>query len=98
MRKFLSAVEILDRCSKEEEIKCAFCGGELVEKEVTEEIRLDNDHILVPVTAEVCGECSERYFPEGTIDRLIRLKESLKKKKVKRKEVSRVLELERESL
>ena len=58
-------------------MKCALCGGETVEATVVEEIRVREDHIMVPVKAEVCQDCSERYYPEGTIDYLIDLKERI---------------------
>ena len=56
-------------------MRCALCGGELKKKEVIEEIRQENDHIMVKVKAEVCEQCHERYYASGVVDKLIDLKE-----------------------
>ena len=51
--------------------KCAICGGKVKEREVSEEFRVGNDFIVVEnVTAGVCMECGERYYPPGVVDRL----------------------------
>jgi len=74
-------------------MKCALCGGELVEKEVIEELVVNDDHFLVTVKAEVCQSCSERYYSEGTIDRLLAMKKAIREGKVKGKEVGKVYQL-----
>ena len=60
---------------------CIFCKGNLSRKKVQEEVQVDNDHIVVEVETEVCDNCHERYFPEGTVDYLQRLRRELKTKK-----------------
>jgi len=51
--------------------KCAICGGKVEEREVSEEIRVGNDFVVVKnVAAGVCVECGERYYPPGVVDRL----------------------------
>lgn len=53
-------------------------------------VRSNSKHILVEVEAEVCADCGERYFPEGTIDNLIRIKESASKGELPMKEIGKV--------
>lgn len=74
-------------------MKCALCGGEVLDQEVTEELVVDQDRFLIVVKAEVCQNCFERYYSEGTVDRLIELKEAIKEGKVKGKEVGKVYQL-----
>ena len=73
-------------------MRCAICGGELVHRLVEEEISENNDRIVVKVEAEVCENCRERYYADGIVDKLIDLKERLKKHKVKMHEIGKVYE------
>ena len=42
--------------------KCAICGGKVEEREVSEEVRIGNDFVIIEnVRAGVCVECGERY-------------------------------------
>lgn len=74
-------------------MRCALCGGELIEKVITEDVIEENNHILVKVKAEVCEQCHERYYASGTVDKLIGIKEDLKKDRLKLHEVGKVYEL-----
>lgn len=74
-------------------MKCALCGGELLERTVTEEIREENDYILVKVKAEVCQQCHERYYASGIVDRLIELKENLRKHRLSLHPIGKVYEV-----
>lgn len=74
-------------------MRCALCGGEVREQEVAEELVVNDDRFLVMVKAEVCQSCSERYYSEGTIDQLIKLKEAIKEGKIKGKEIGKVYQL-----
>ncbi|NEP44811.1 MAG: YgiT-type zinc finger protein [Okeania sp. SIO2H7] len=56
--------------------KCPVCGGEMVEKEVTEVVRGGGHTATVKVKATVCQCNGERYFPIETI----RLFENIKAK------------------
>ncbi|MFH2070745.1 MAG: YgiT-type zinc finger protein [Elusimicrobiota bacterium] len=56
-------------------MKCALCGGDIFEKDVTEEIVVGNKHLVLKVKAEVCGNCHERYYASGVVDKLIKVKE-----------------------
>ncbi len=74
-------------------MKCAICGGELEKKLVKEEVEAGSDRILAEVEAEVCIHCGERYFAEGTIDKFIEIKETLKKGKGNFKEIGKVYQI-----
>ncbi len=74
-------------------MRCALCGGELIEKVITEDVIEENNHILVKVKAEVCEQCHERYYASGAVDKLIEIKEDLKKYHLKLHEVGKVYEL-----
>ena len=51
--------------------RCAICGGKVEEREVSEEVRVGNDFVVIEnVRAGVCVECGERYYPPGVVDRL----------------------------
>ena len=51
--------------------KCAICGGKVEEWEVSEEVRIGNDFVIIEnVRAGVCVECGERYYLPGIVDRL----------------------------
>jgi len=69
---------------------CIFCKGHLSKKKVQEEVQVDNDHIVVEIEAEVCDNCHERYFPEGTVDYLQKLRKELKTKKDRFRPVGQV--------
>ncbi|OIO75330.1 MAG: hypothetical protein AUJ85_03410 [Elusimicrobia bacterium CG1_02_37_114] len=75
-------------------MKCALCGGELLKKQVTEEVIEGNEHVVLKVETDVCTNCHERYYASGVVDKLIDIKENLKAKKLKLRLVSseRVLE------
>lgn len=74
-------------------MKCVFCGGNVKEQTVQEEVKAGTDHILVTIKAEVCENCHERYYSAGTVDRLSSLKKVLKEKKSSYKEVGKVYEV-----
>lgn len=74
-------------------MRCALCGGELIEKMVTEEVTDENNHILVKVKAEVCEQCHERYYASGIVDKLIEVKECFKKHSLGLQEIGKVYEL-----
>lgn len=74
-------------------MRCVICGGELTEKEVLEEVREDNSHLLVKVKAEVCLNCGERYYASGVVDKLVELKENSGKHGLKLREIGKVYEI-----
>lgn len=74
-------------------MKCVICAGELKEKDVLEEVREGNNHLLLKVKAEVCVNCQERYYASGVVDRLINIKENFKKRNLKLHEIGKVYEV-----
>ncbi len=69
---------------------CVLCKGKVFKKMVQEDVAVGNDHIVVNLEAEVCENCHERYYVEGTADYLQRLKRDLKSKKDQFKPVGQV--------
>lgn len=69
--------------------KCAICGGKVEEREVSEEIRVENDFVVIEnVRAGVCAECGERYYPPGVVDRLRNIERNImNRKKLKKLDV-----------
>jgi YgiT-type zinc finger domain-containing protein len=62
--------------------KCALCGGKVEEREISEEVRVANDFVVVEnVRAGVCIDCGERYYPPGVVDRLNDIERGLKDRK-----------------
>jgi YgiT-type zinc finger domain-containing protein len=62
--------------------KCAICGGKVEEREISEEVRVENDFVVIEnVRAGVCVECGERYYPPGVVDRLRNIERSIMDRK-----------------
>lgn len=62
--------------------RCALCGGKVEEREISEEVRVGNDFIIVEnVKAGVCVECGEQYYPPGVVDKLRNIERSMVDKK-----------------
>jgi len=74
-------------------MKCVFCGGNLQKKMVEEEVANGSDRLLIKVEAEVCVNCHEKYFPEGTVDQMIDQREIMQRRKSKLQEVGKVYQL-----
>ncbi|MBI1744305.1 YgiT-type zinc finger protein [Candidatus Acetothermia bacterium] len=72
---------------------CALCGGSVRLQQVQEEIVVGTDHYLITVRAEVCQHCSERYYSERTVERLIQLREAIKQGRLRGQAVGQVYEL-----
>jgi len=69
--------------------KCAICSGKVEERAVSEEIRVENDFVVIEnVRAGVCVECGERYYPPGVVDRLRNIERNImNRKKLKKLDV-----------
>lgn len=74
-------------------MKCVICGGKIKEKEVLEEVKENNNHLVVKVKADVCLNCGERYYASGVVDKLVNLKENLRKHNLRLHEIGKVYEL-----
>ena len=73
-------------------MKCIICKSEDIKlKKVDEEIKLDNDIILVNTEVLVCNNCSERYYDRKTIQQLESIKEKIEKKEISFENIGKVL-------
>lgn len=64
-------------------MKCVICKSDDIElKKVDEEIKFENDIILVPIEVLVCNNCGERYYERQTVQNLESLKEKITKKEI----------------
>jgi HTH-type transcriptional regulator / antitoxin MqsA len=52
------------------DVKCVFCGGKVLEREVTFTYEEDDKYLIIEhVPAQVCARCGEKtYSPEVTDD------------------------------
>lgn len=71
-------------------MKCVLCHGKLVTQIVEEELQVGSDHVMVELKANVCENCHERYFAEGTGDYLLNLKKEIKADKSQLKPIGQV--------
>lgn len=72
-------------------MKCVICKSDDIElKKVDEEIKFENDIILVPIEVLVCNNCGERYYERKTIQRLESLKEKITKKEIPFENIGKV--------
>ncbi|MCK4736139.1 MAG: YgiT-type zinc finger protein [Methanophagales archaeon] len=69
--------------------KCAICGGKVEEREISEELRVGNDFVVIEnVIAGVCVECGEKYYPPGAVERFRNIEKSIMdRKKLKKLDV-----------
>jgi YgiT-type zinc finger domain-containing protein len=73
-------------------MKCIICKSEDIElKKVDEEIKFDNDIILVDTEVLVCNNCGERYYDRKTIQQLESIKEKIEKKEIPVENIGKVL-------
>jgi len=72
-------------------MKCIICKSLDIElKEVEEELKIENNIILIPIEVLACNNCGERYYDRKTMKKL---EESEKKIKEKIWEVESVGEI-----
>ena len=75
-------------------MKCVVCSSQdIEEKIVDEEIKLENDIIMVNIQTPVCGSCGERYYDRKTLKMLEDVEEKLRRKAVRLDVVGSVLRL-----
>ena len=73
-------------------MKCIICKSEdIALKKVDEEIKFDNDIILVDTEVLVCNNCGERYYDRKTIQQLESIKEKIEKKEIPVENIGKVL-------
>lgn len=73
-------------------MKCIICKSEDIElKKVDEEIKFDNDIILVNTEVLVCNNCGERYYDRKTIQQLESIKGKIEKKEIPVENIGKVI-------
>ena len=56
------------------EMKCVFCGGRVVEREVTFTYEEDDKYLIIEhVPAQVCAQCGEKTYSPEVTDHILRL-------------------------
>jgi len=74
---------------------CVICHSPDIERtSVQEEIRVNSDMLLVPITIPVCNQCGERYYDRKTMQQLERVKEQLRLRRLATKVTGKVLLIE----
>lgn len=69
----------MGRISEEKTLKCVICDSQDIKKKnVDEEIRLENDVVMVNINTLVCGSCGERYYTRQTLKMLEEIEEKLR--------------------
>ncbi len=49
-------------------MRCVICNGNNIEmRGVEEEVRLNNNVVLIPIETLVCSSCGERYYDRRTM-------------------------------
>ena len=62
---------------------CVICKkGEVKPARVQAEVKVGNDHLLVPVDAEACVECGEAFYSPEVMRRLERVREDFRRKTI----------------
>lgn len=79
-------------CQEEKKMKCIICKSDDIElKKVDEEIKFENDIILIPIEVLVCNNCGERYYDGKTIRHLETVKEKIENKEIAVEDIGKVL-------
>ncbi|MBT6048356.1 MAG: YgiT-type zinc finger protein [Candidatus Scalindua sp.] len=73
-------------------MKCVICkGSDIQMKTIEEEIKSDNDIVLIPLEVLVCQSCGERYYDRKAMRKMEVVRSRLRKHDLKVEEVGRVL-------
>ena len=73
-------------------MKCVVCNSSNLEmKSVEEEIRSDEDILLIPLEVLVCLSCGERYYDRKAMKKIEEMRSRLKRHELKVEEVGKVL-------
>jgi YgiT-type zinc finger domain-containing protein len=76
-------------------MKCVIChGGTLITQKIQEEVKIGNDIILVPVEAQVCQTCGERYYSRSVMKYLEDIETKLKRKEKPLRQIGKILSFE----
>ena len=75
-------------------MKCVICkGSDIQMKMVEEEIKHDNDIVLIPMEVLVCLSCGERYYDRKTMRKLEDIRAKLRLQELEVEDVGKVLRL-----
>jgi len=81
----------MDKLYKEKDMKCVICKSPDIQKKIVEEeMKLENDIVLIPVEVLVCNNCGERYYDSKTMRKLEIVKTKLGKKDLTVENVGKV--------
>jgi len=73
-------------------MKCVVCkSSDIQMKMVEEEIRAEQDIVLVPIEVLVCQNCGERYYDRKNMKKLEEMRTRLKNHDLEVEEVGKVL-------
>lgn len=72
---------------------CTMCNNKTERKVVDYELHLNGDHIVIPVEADVCVICGEKYFDDKTVERLQKVKNLFKRTKRSFQEIGTVFKV-----
>ena len=73
-------------------MKCVICkGSDIQMKMVEEEIKHDNDIVLIPMEVLVCLSCGERYYDRKTMRKLEDIRAKLRIHELEVEDVGKVL-------
>jgi hypothetical protein len=73
-------------------MKCVICKGSDVQmKMVEEEIKRDEDIVLIPMEVLVCLSCGERYYDRKTMRKLEDIRAKLRLQELEVEDVGKVL-------
>ena len=72
-------------------MKCVVCNGvDISLKLVDEEVRTGADIVLVAMNILMCNQCGERYYDQLTMQKIEKLKDKMKTRRLKMEEVGKV--------
>lgn len=75
-------------------MQCVICKRGMVKPgKVQTELKVESDHLLVPVEAEVCAECGEAYYSTETMHYLERVREDFIRKAIAPPSIGRVYQI-----
>jgi YgiT-type zinc finger domain-containing protein len=73
-------------------MKCVICkGSDIQMKMVEEEIKRDEDIVLIPMEVLVCLSCGERYYDRKTMRKLEDIRAKLRLQELEVEDVGKVL-------
>lgn len=75
-------------------MKCVICKtGEVKPARVQAEIKVENDHLLVSVDAEVCGQCGEAYYSTDAMRHLDQVRQDFIRKAISPRLIGQVYQV-----